>query len=120
MGRVKDRFILSDINGREVEEAPQYAERYNEGKVDYTLVYPRFLEELSKVMMQGEKKYGRNNWIKLWGDDTNNVVHASIYRHLIAMLKGQVKDDESGLPHAAHLAANAMMLIKYYEDTGDI
>jgi hypothetical protein len=65
--------------------------------------------------MGGEKKYGRSNWKKLWGEDTVNVAMSSLLRHAFAILNGEVTDAESGEYHAAHIRANAAMLIEYYE-----
>lgn len=90
------------------------ATRFNEGKIDFTLLPIDALEEEAKVWMMGEVKYGRTNWTKLWGDDTIEVVMASLLRHAFAILKGEYLDKESGLHHGAHLRANAAMLIRYY------
>ena len=49
------------------------AKRFNEGKVDYTILPIDALEAEARVWMAGEKKYGRHNWEKLWGDRTPQV-----------------------------------------------
>ena len=66
--------------------------------------------------MAGAEKYDRNNWKKLWGDQTVEVVMASLLRHAFAIQKGEMLDEESGLPHAAHIRCNAAMLIRYYKE----
>lgn len=58
---------------------------------------------LSRVMALGAKKYGEWNW-------RATKVRATIYdeaalRHIFALLDGQDKDEESGLPHEAHIMA---------------
>lgn len=88
--------------------------RFNGGKVDLALLPVAACEEECKVWMVGEKKYGRYNWQKLWGDDTVNVAMASLLRHAFAILEGQECDEETGLYHAAHIRCNAAMLIEYY------
>lgn len=92
------------------------AKRFNKGKIDYTLVPLEALSEEAKVWQMGEQKYGRDNWQKLWGEDTVNVVLASLLRHAYAIQSGQSHDEESGLQHAAHIRCNAAMLIKYFKE----
>jgi len=58
---------------------------------------------LAKVMALGAKKYGPWNW-------RDAAVRATVYdeaalRHLFAVLDGQDLDEESGLPHEAHIMA---------------
>ena len=91
------------------------AKRYNEGKVDLTLIPTKAQRAEARVWMLGEKKYGRNNWEKLWGDKTVPVVMASLMRHATAILDGEATDQESGQFHAAHIRCNAAMLIEYFD-----
>jgi len=90
--------------------------RYNEGKVDYTLIPVDALQEEARVWMMGEKKYGRDNWEKFWGNDTVNVIMQSLMRHACAILSGDMIDEESGLHHAAHIRCNAGMLLRHYNN----
>lgn len=89
------------------------ATRYNDGKSDMSLLPTKACIEEAKVWAMGEKKYGRSNWKKLWGDDTINVVMASLLRHAFAILDGEELDPESGLDHAGHIRCNAAMIIEY-------
>ncbi len=91
-----------------------YANRFNADKIDLSLLPVKACEEEAKVWMMGEKKYGRYNWQKLWGDKTTGVAMASLLRHAFAILDGEVTDKESGLYHAAHIRCNAAMLIEHY------
>lgn len=90
------------------------ADRFNEGKIDLTLIPTAAQREEALVWMNGEKKYGRSNWKKLWGDKTVETVMASLLRHANAILDGEVNDSESGLMHAGHIRCNAAMLIEYF------
>ena len=92
----------------------KFANRFNSGKIDLALLPIPALEEEAKVWMKGEQKYGRDNWKKLWGDKTIDVVMASLLRHSFAILKGEERDEESGEYHASHIRCNAAMLIEYY------
>lgn len=89
------------------------AKRYNTGKIDLTLLPVDALKAEAEVWQAGERKYGRRNWEKLWGDDTVNVAMASLLRHAFAILEGEDRDSETGLLHAAHIRCNAAMLIRY-------
>lgn len=89
------------------------AKRNNKGKIDFTMLPVSALEEEAKVWMMGAEKYGRDNWKQLWGDDTYQVVLASMLRHTFSLLSGEKVDGESGLHHAAHIRANAAMLLEY-------
>jgi hypothetical protein len=89
----------------------QQADRFNEGKVDLTLIDPTASEGLARVLEFGANKYSRDNWRK--GLPELNIL-ASIARHYSELLKGNQTDTDSGLPHIDHIAANAMFL-SYYQ-----
>lgn len=89
------------------------AKRFNEGKVDYTIVPIDALEEEARVWTAGQEKYGRRNWEKLWGDETPNVAMASLLRHVYAYLQGEEYDPETGLHHLAHARCNCAMGIRH-------
>ena len=91
------------------------AKRFNAGKVDLTLLPVAACKAEARVWMKGAEKYGRKNWEKLWGEDTTNIVMASLLRHAFAILEGETVDPETQEYHAAHIRANAAMLIHYYE-----
>lgn len=91
--------------------------RYNEGKIDLSLIPTEATKQECAVWMDGEKKYGRDNWKKLWGEKTTSVVMASLLRHAFAILEGELNDPETGKPHAAHIRCNAAMLLEYYKES---
>lgn len=90
---------------------PMEAGHKDEGKVQfqYILAMP-FFDEVAKVGTFGAAKYGQWNykagmpWMKLCG---------SMSRHLIAFIRGENNDTESGLSHLAHLAYDAAMVYSY-------
>lgn len=63
--------------------------------------------DLGRCAEYGAKKYGRGNWLL---GITPRTAFGSLMRHLIACERGEVADNESGLPHIAHALFNAMML----------
>lgn len=92
------------------------ANRFNQGKVDYTLLPLDSLTEEARVWMAGEQKYGRKNWELLWGDDTPQVAMASALRHIFAYLSGEEFDPETGLHHLAHARCNCAMGIRHTKE----
>ncbi len=74
------------------------------------LLPPELLEEVSKVLAFGARKYEPRNWEK--GMDWGRV-HGAALRHLTAWSKGEDTDPETGLSHLAHAACNLAFLIAY-------
>jgi hypothetical protein len=87
------------------------ADHKDKGKLglQYILAMPG-LCSVAAVGDFGSNKYSRYNykagmpWMKLGGSCT---------RHLASWLKGKDLDPESKLPHLAHLAYDALMLLDY-------
>lgn len=91
--------------------------RYNEGKPKWSLVDFDSLEPMVRVLEYGMEKYsvknedgdiietGRDNWKK--GMPLSEVME-SLFRHTIAIMKGEFIDKESGKPHIGHIMCNAM------------
>lgn len=107
--------IPETVDGLTDECFPQ-AERHNSSKVDLSYIPVEATIQECKVWEFGGQKYYRNNWKKLWGDDTPNVVLASALRHMMAILDGEEIDEESGCYHAAHVRCNMAMLLEYYKN----
>ena len=104
----------------EIDNRPKQAERKNDGKTDLSFFHPETMEQTCKVWMVGAEKYDRDNWKKLWGDDTVSVVCASALRHILHILKGNDMDAETGLPNSAHVVANMSMLIEHLNKQGKL
>ena len=99
-----------------VNKEPKRAKRFNEGKIDLSLLPTEALRQEAKVWMQGEQKYGRDNWKSLWGEDTVSLCVACALRHTLSILDGELVDQESGLPHAAHVRCNMAMILEYMKN----
>ncbi len=77
------------------------------GKATITLLDPNFIIALSEHMKTGMLKYIRGNWqLDL---DPERILNA-IYRHALAIHKGEVFDKETGSRHSIAIGANSMML----------
>lgn len=67
-------------------------------------------EECARVFEYGKRKYAAWNWAKgmPW-----SVPLACAARHLLAMIRGESTDPESGEPHRGHVFCNVVMLLQY-------
>jgi len=99
--------------------------RFDQGKLDWTLLDFPSLEPAVRVMAYGAKKYtitkedgtvvdGRENWKKP-NDDPMQHIRCAL-RHLIAIANGELIDPESHQPHSGHLICNAMMFNFHMKD----
>lgn len=85
----------------------EQADRFNEGKPQWSLVDFDSLIPMVRVLEYGCKKYARENWKK--GLPTREICESMI-RHCMRLLEGEYYDKESGEPHAGHIMCNAMFL----------
>lgn len=103
--------VVTVTNGNEIVDV-ELALHKSEGKSQVGDMDPTFILEMGDVLTNGLAKYpndpdGLPNWWK--GGDYRGFV-ASILRHALKLAKGEDLDDESGLPHAAHIAVDAMFV----------
>lgn len=89
---------------------PATGTKFDAEKPRFELLSSIALEEISKVMGFGAKKYGDNNW--RGGFKYTRLISAAL-RHIYAYLKGESKDPETGLSHAAHAACCLMFLLEF-------
>lgn len=90
--------------------------KFDSTKLCYDLIPSEALLELAKVMTYGAKKYKPNNWKEC--NETRRYV-AALMRHLEAYRMGEMIDQDSGLPHLAHVLANASFLIWFDKQKGN-
>lgn len=86
------------------------AKHFDEGKAPLEQLPWLAMQEIAMVFKYGQTKYSVFNWCQgmAW-----MKLAGSCCRHLYKWIGGEDNDDESGLSHLAHLAADAMMLIWY-------
>lgn len=65
---------------------------------------------VSEVTTFGAKKYAPRSWSTV--PAAADRYRDALYRHLLAAAAGEKTDQESGLPHAAHAAWNALALLE--------
>lgn len=77
------------------------------GLLRRSLVGP--LESVIRVLMYGASKYGAENWQALENGETR--YRDALDRHLAEIDKGVLVDPDTGEPHLAHVATNALFLL---------
>jgi hypothetical protein len=89
--------------------------KYDEDKLQYSLIPSYALEEIARNLTIGLKKYKeRDNWKKVPNAEQRYL--DALYRHLEAHRKGEIYDADSSSPNMPHLAAvavNAMFLLEF-------
>jgi hypothetical protein len=84
--------------------------RHDAGKTRMELLPFDALEAVARVLTKGAAKYAPRNWER--GMSWLKCV-GCLMRHLVARMAGQKFDKESGEPHLAHVATNALFLLTY-------
>ena len=84
------------------------AKKYDDNKVRMDLVPMSVIENIAKILTYGAKKYSDNSWQDL--SNFWNRYKGALLRHLTAIDKGELIDQESGLPHIDHVLCNASFL----------
>ena len=103
--------VLTPCPEKKEVEIEEKALRYNEGKLKWGLVNFNSLKPLVKVLMFGANKYSPNNWMK---NMSLKEIEESSFRHLTAIMDGEMYDKESGELHIGHLMCNAMFWNYHY------
>jgi hypothetical protein len=89
------------------------ADRYNAGKLRWSLVDFDAVGEMLKVLEFGAIKYSSDNWKQ--GLHRGEVLE-SAQRHLIKLFEEEEEDPESKLLHAGHIMCNMMFYIYYLKN----
>ena len=84
--------------------------RFNGGKDRWDLLPMDATEQVVKVLTRGAEKYAERNWER---GMRRSICFGSLMRHLARRVLGERHDAESGLPHLAHVACNALFLLAY-------
>ena len=86
-----------------------------DGKLRWDLLPLDLIEKIVEVYDFGAQKYAPNSWKGL--ENGEERYRAALMRHLTAHFKGELRDEESGLLHAAHLAWNAIAMLYFAIET---
>lgn len=82
-----------------------------DGKLRWDLLPLDLIEKIVEIYTFGAKKYAANTWADL--PDGENRYRAALMRHMAAHCKGEFRDPESGLLHAANMAWNAIAVLHF-------
>lgn len=104
-------FYLAN-NVDPVVETVQEALRYDQNKINWSLMPFEAVEEIAKVLEFGAKKYEAWNFTKNGGMQHTRIINSCL-RHIFAYMRGQDLDPESGLSHLAHAGCNILFLLYY-------
>lgn len=93
--------------------------KFDNEKVDWTLVPFKAMEPVVRVLEHGAKKYSADNW-KIVKNARHRYL-AAAYRHMNAINDGEWVDDKetggSGEPHAAHVIC-CMLFLLWFDMVG--
>lgn len=108
--------ILSDRN-TPLTNSPNILQaiKHDKDKLDWSLLPYDSLEEVVKVLTFGKNKYSSWNWASGEGFKYTRVFSA-IMRHLLAFIRGEDVDPESGLSHISHCACNVLFLLYFIKN----
>ena len=92
---------------------PKMGRKDDAEKIPYDLLPRPALDEISKVLAFGAKKYSRYNWRS--GIVYSRVLAACL-RHVHAFNDGEDLDPETGLSHLAHAGCCIAFLLTYIKE----
>lgn len=98
-------YVASDLNAEETG-----GKKFDTGKPRVGLLPGRALEEVAAILTFGAEKYGDHNWRE---GMTWSRIYDAILRHVVAFIRGEDKDPESGRSHIAHAACGTLFLLEY-------
>ena len=94
------------------EEPLELGIKHDQDKLDWLQMPWCQLEKVIRCTNHGGRKYSPFNWMHV---EKDRYLKATI-RHLVAHLKGEKYDDESGEEHLAHMVASALFYMWHEEN----
>lgn len=87
--------------------------KYDQNKLRYDLVTPRFIRLVAEGLTYGAKKYDNSETDPNYKKNSEAWRYeGAVLRHFEAHREGGMFDKESGLPHLAMAATNIMFLLE--------
>ena len=87
------------------------APKFDQGKLQYSLVPTIATKSLAEVLTFGAQKYAPNSWQNV--KDGERRYTDALYRHLEAYRSGEKLDTDSNLSHLAHAITNIAFLLHF-------
>jgi len=85
-------------------------EKFDHGKLDFSIVPFECLDELAKIMTYGCIKYGKPSGWQLV-ENMEDRYFSALMRHLSAYKQGEARDPESNELHLSHALCNIVFLL---------
>lgn len=91
-------------------ESAAEGKKFDDGKLDWSLLDMEFIEPLIPIFALGEKRYGYLNWQKDFGPDFSRRFQAARKRHEKAAQYNPLaqNEDDDNVYHLAQVAWNAL------------
>ena len=80
------------------------------GKIRYSLVPPRALALVARVLTYGAERYGAHNWERV--ENGRERYTDAVMRHVEAWRSGEKSDPDTGVHHLAHAVCCALFLVE--------
>jgi hypothetical protein len=97
--------------GAEPVDASESGRKHDTGKVRWSLVPWMAMHEVAEVLEFGAKLYGDHNWRKV-ANGRRRYLDAAM-RHVIAALRGETADADSGKDPLAHAVASLLFAMSF-------
>ena len=86
--------------------------KFDSGKIDWMILFEHMkpqVEDVVKVLMHGEEKYKRDNWMHVQHSQLRYT--NAMLRHILGYISGEEHDPDTGLPHLAHAICCQLFLM---------
>lgn len=84
--------------------------KYDGDKPRMSLVPPKAILEVAKVLTYGAKKYSAENWRKV--PEAHQRYLDAALRHINQYHQGQIIDNETGINHLAHAICSLLFIVE--------
>lgn len=102
---------------KKIMDLPIAGVKYDEDKLDFTLLPYDGIIKVVETLMYGARKYPEaHNWLKV--EDGKNRYIKALLRHAMQAVDEDL-DSESGLPHLAHAACCCLFALHFMSDSID-
>ena len=91
--------------------------KFDTGKLRWDLLPIEQIESVVKVITDGAKVYGDNNWKEV--ENAKERYFAALMRHIVKWRKGEILDKDTKSPHLAHALCNLIFLLEFEKEANE-
>lgn len=105
-------IIMGNVDANK-EAIERQNRKWDQGKINYTLILPGFLELMAEILTKGEVNHPREpDGTPSWQLVEPEAYEKALFRHFQAYRKGEIIDTDPNMPtdHMGNIAVNAMFL----------